>query len=991
MKKTLHVLITLALIAVIGGLVYLLVTSGKKHKKTELTAYVNPFIGTGGHGHTYPGATMPFGMVQLSPDTRITGWDGCGGYHYTDTIIYGFSHTHLSGTGIPDYGDILIMPTTGRLYLNSGYISETRKTNLGYGSSFSKKTETARPGYYSVKLRDYGIKAELTATERCGFHRYIYPENAKNAKIILDLKHRDNVISSGLYIINDSTVAGYRISSAWARKQYIYFYMKFSKPFKSYKIAYNDSIIGSPAKVDEKNLKAVFYFENAYTDTLLVKVGISAVDTAGAHKNLEAEIPDWDFDRIVQKADSAWNAQLGKIEVKADSQTMVKFYTALYHTMVAPNLFMDVDGRYRSTDLKIHKDSTFTNYTVFSLWDTYRATHPLYTIIEQKRTNDFIRTFLKQYEYGGLLPMWELAGNYTYTMIGYHAAPIIADAYLKGINDFDAQLAMEAMKHSANQRRFGIPAYKRFGYIPQNYASASVSRTLEYSFDDWCIAQMAWALGDANTYKIFEQRAQYWKNVFDPQTKFMRAKFDAIWVSPFDPFEVNQNYTEANAWQYSLYVPQDILTLTMFLGGYDSLASRLDTLFNAPSKFTGLNQPDITGMIGQYAHGNEPSHQLAYMYVFAGAPWKTQEIVRKIMKKFYTTQPDGYIGNEDCGQMSAWYVLSALGFYPVTPCSGEYILGSPAVNKATINLENGKKFRIVVKNQGPKNIYVKSVRLNGQPLRKLSITHKEIMEGGTLVFEMSNKPSNLGMIIKPYTQIRDYLITPAPFVYPVNMTFKDKLTFRLGDVDTSAKIYYTFDTTAMEYQLYTKPITITNSKTVYFFAQAPDKIQSKVQIARFQKYNPRWTIKLNTQYAQRYAAGGNNALIDGLLGGLDYRLGLWQGYEGINLDAELDLQKVQRVNSVAIRFLQDIDAWIFMPEEVRFYYSKDGRTWHEYDVVKNDVNPQEQLPVIKVFKTTKPVTARYIRVVGVNRGTCPAWHKGAGGKCWIFADEIFVK
>ncbi len=992
MKNWVKVLITVVLVAIIIVLAYLLVVSVRKHhKRYELTQYVNPFIGTGGHGHTYPGATLPFGMVQLSPDTRLTGWDGCSGYHYDDSVIYGFSHTHLSGTGIPDYGDVLIMPTVGGFQLKSGYISEKRKTNKGYGSVFDHSSEKARPGYYSVFLKDYGIKAELTATGRCGFHRYVYPVKAKKANIILDLKHRDRVLSSALYVLNDTTIAGYRISTGWAKRQYVYFYARFSKPVLSYKIALNDSIIGSPRSVSGKNIKAVFYFDNTVSDTLLVKVGISAVDTAGARKNLEAEIPHWDFDRIVKQADSAWNAQLSKIKISADSLTMVKFYTALYHTMVAPNLFMDVDGRYRSTDLKIHRDTTFTNYTVFSLWDTYRATHPLYTIIEQKRTVDFIKTFLKQYQYGGLLPMWELAGNYTYTMIGYHAVPVIADAYLKGIRDFDADLALEAMLKSANQNRFGIPAYKRYGYIPQNYASSSVSRTLEYSFDDWCIAQMARAMGRKDVFDEYIQRAQYWKNVFDPQTKFMRAKFDAIWTEPFNPFEVNQNYTEANAWQYSFYVPQDILTFIKFMGGYGEFNARLDSLFNAPSQFTGLNQPDITGLIGQYAHGNEPSHHIAYLYVFGGQPWKTQELVRKIMDKFYTVNPGGYIGNEDCGQMSAWYVFSALGFYPVTPCGGAYIIGSPSVKKATIRLENGKKFKIRVINQGKKNIYVKSLRLNGQKLTHLAITHNDIINGGTLVIEMTDKPTDLGVLFKPFTVIRENLITPAPFVYPVPMTFKDKLTVRLGDVDTTAAIYYTFDDPKSEYKLYTGPLTIDTSVTVYFYAIAPDKTKSKLQLARFHKKNTDWKITLATKYAPRYSAGGDQALIDGLVGGLDFRLGMWQGYEGVNLDARIDLGTKKQVKSVAIRFLQDIGAWIFMPLEVRFYYSNDGKNWIKYATVKNTVDEHEQLPVIKVFKTNKPVTARYIRVEAVNRGTCPSWHPGAGHKAWIFADEIFIE
>lgn len=996
MKKAYKILITLGFVLVILVLIFLLIKSSRRHReKYPLTAYVNPFIGTDGHGHTFPGATLPFGMVQLSPDTRLTGWDGCSGYHFTDTIIYGFSHTHLSGTGISDYGDILIMPTIGGFRLKSGYIDQNHKTTNGYGSNFDKISEIAHPGYYSVFLKKYQIKAELTATKHCGFHRYIYPRFKQNTNIILDLKHRDKVLSSALYVVNDTEIAGYRISSGWARQQYIYFYAKFSKPIKKYLVALNDSIIGSPKSVTGQNIKAIFYFDNYYNnDTLLIKVGLSAVDTAGAHKNLIAELPDWDFDKTVKKADSVWNSELSKIQIKADSLTKVKFYTALYHTLIAPNIYQDVDGRYRGTDLKIHQDTTFKYYTVFSLWDTYRATHPLYTIIEQHRDVDFIKTFLKQYQYGGKLPMWELAGNYTYTMIGYHAVPVIADAYLKRLKGFDTSMANKALKamvETANGNRFGLKAYRRFGYIPRNFASASVSRTLEYAFDDWCIAQMALKMQKPQIFKTFIQRAQYWKNVFDPQTKFMRGKIDAMWVSPFDPYQVNQDYTEANAWQYSFYVPQDIATLIKFFGGKQAFDQRLDSLFNADTTLHGLQQPDITGMIGQYAHGNEPSHHLAYMYVFGGQPYKSQKLVRQIMRKFYTTLPNGLIGNEDCGQLSAWYIFSALGFYPVTPCSNRYILGSPEVKQAVIRLENGRKFRIKVLNFGKNNIYVKSVRLNGRLLNTLQIRHRDIVKGGSLVFEMTDKPTNYGSIFPPKTLIYQYLITPAPFAYPTALSFKDMTNVRLGDVDPMAKIYYALDDTTQGFRLYKKPLVIDRTTTVYFYAKAPNKIRSKLQFVRLIKNPSNYRITLKTKYSPRYSAGGDNALIDGIVGGLDFRLGGWQGYEGQNLDAIVDLGKVQTVKSVAIRFLQDTKSWIFMPLQVKFYYSVDGKNFKQFADLKNTVDPHETLPVIKVFEVKKPIRARYIRIFAQNRGTCPSWHIGAGGKCWIFADEIFIK
>ncbi len=954
-----------------------------------LTDYVDPFIGTGGHGHTYPGATLPFGMVQLSPDTRLTGWDGCSGYHYDDTVIYGFSHTHLSGTGIPDYCDVMIMPTVGKYQLNSGYIDPQHETNKGYGSSFDKKTEIAKPGYYSVFLKDYKIKVELTTTYRCGFHRYIYPKT-DSANVILDLTHRDKVLASGLRVIGNHVVQGYRISSSWAKKQYVFFYMVFSKPIKKYFLFRNDTLVKGQDSLNGMNVKAAFYFDTRNNDTLLVKVGISAVDTAGARKNLQAELPGWNFDQVVQAADIIWNKELSRIIITGPDSVKTKFYTALYHTMVVPNLFMDVDRRYRGTDLKIHKAKNFVNYTVFSLWDTYRACHPLYTIIEPSRDLQFIRTFLHQYLNGGWLPMWELAGNYTHCMIGYHAVPVIYDAYQKGIRGFDARLALKAMVKSATRNQWGIPAYERFGFIPANYAAASVSRTLEYSYDDWCIAQMAKSLGIDSIYRRFIERAQYWKNVFDPQTSFMRAKYDAVWVSPFNPYEVNAYYTEANAWQYRFSVPQDIKTLVEYFGGEKAFGQSLDSLFHASPHFTGISQPDITGMIGQYAHGNEPSHHLAYMFVFAGQPYKTQRYVRYIMDNFYTTKPNGYIGNEDCGQMSAWLVLSALGFYPVTPGAGYFVIGSPLIRRAVINLENGRKFEIVVRNQSVKNVYVKKVLLNGHELKSLRLDYGSIMNGGKLVFVMSDKPSSFGSKSIPWTQITEHLITPAPFVYPVPMSFADSLTIRLGDLDKKAVIYYSFDS-AGKYVRYTKPLVLRQTATIYFYAERPGYVKSKLQFAHFVKYDANIGIKLFTHYAPMYAAGGDRALIDGLEGTNNFRLGRWQGYQGVNLDVMLDLRKVQTVRGLKIRFLQDVGAWIFMPLEVKFYYSSDAKQWHEWGKMKNKVDSRDYTPQIEVFSVNRPVRTRYIRIIAVNRGKCPSWHPGAGHKAWIFADEIKIE
>src|SRR5690349_5790835 len=681
----------------------------------DLTRYVDPFIGTGGHGHTYPGATMPFGMVQLSPDTRLTGWDGCSGYHYSDHIIYGFSHTHLSGTGISDYGDVLLMPT----------VADVGLKNHEYAASFNHHNETARPGYYSVKL-DNGVLAELTATLRAGFHRYTFPSQSNTHNVIVDLSHRDRVLDSHLRVVDATHIEGFRRSSGWARDQIIYFVAEFSQPLRDVTIYVDDRAIeGRYAR--STNLKSVFRFGAQNTGTLLVKVGVSAVSIEGARKNLAAEIPNWDFDKVTIDANTAWNYQLNKIQVSGPQPQLKTFYTALYHSMLAPNLFMDIDGQYLGRDFKPHHAEGFDYYTVFSLWDTFRAAHPLYTIIDQKRDDDFIKTFLAQYQQGGRLPVWELAANETDTMIGYHAVPVIADAVAKGIRGFDPELAFAAMKHSAELDRDGLTAYRNHGFIETSENRESVSKTLEYAYDDWCIAQVALALGHRDDYVRYMQRAQFYRNLFDSQSGFIRPRNNGGWVSPFDPREVSFAFTEANSWQYTFFVPQDVVGLISLMGGKRQFARKLDEMFAAESKTTGREQADITGLIGQYAHGNEPSHHIAYLYDYAGEPWKTQQRVRQIMDNFYAPQPDGLIGNEDCGQMSAWFVLSAAGFYPVTPGSQTYAIGSPLFPEMRFNFENGKSFTIKTRDVSDRNVYVQSATLNGKPYNKSFLLHEDLM------------------------------------------------------------------------------------------------------------------------------------------------------------------------------------------------------------------------------------------------------------------------
>ncbi|MBT3801765.1 MAG: glycoside hydrolase family 92 protein, partial [Bacteroidetes bacterium] len=753
--------------------------SSCSNKNQVLTDYVDPFIGTGGHGHTYPGATLPFGMVQLSPDTRLTGWDGCSGYHYSDSIIYGFTHTHLSGTGCSDYGDILLMPYTGELLFENG-----SDGNKGYSSAFQKKNEKAEAGYYQVLLDDDHIDVELTCSKRVGFHKYTFNE-VDTGRIILDLIHRDVLIDSEIKALSATKIEGVRKSSAWARNQQLFFAIEFSKAFFNNDIEVRvDTTKGHEFNFGNGS-KAVYQFVLEKDKTIMVKVGISAVSKEGAWKNLEEEIPHWDFEQVKNEANESWNKELSKIVVEGGTKEQKTiFYTALYHAMLAPDLFMDVDGQYLGRDLQIHQADGFDYYTTFSLWDTYRAEHPLLTIIDQKRTNDFINTFVKQYEQGGSLPVWEFAANETMCMIGYHSIPVIVDAYMKGIRNYNIEKVYEAMKHSANLDHLGLEAYKKYGYIPADQEPESVSKTLEYAYDDWCIAQMAKELGKEEDFNYFIKRAQSYKNIFDKSTGFMRAKWNGSWFSPFDPKEVNIHYTEANCWQYSFYVPQDVSGLINLMGGKEKFIEKLDQLFTESSETTGRQQSDITGLIGQYAHGNEPSHHMAYLYAYANAPSKTQEMAARIMKEMYTDQPDGYAGNEDCGQMSAWYVMSAMGFYQVTPGSNQYVIGSPVFEKVTINLENGKQFIIEANKVSDENIYIQAATLNDQDYSKCFISHEDIMNGGRLSLEMGDLPNkNWGIENEdiPLSQIESEGFLEAPTLKNKSKTFYDEMTLEFEE------------------------------------------------------------------------------------------------------------------------------------------------------------------------------------------------------------------
>ena len=738
-----------------------LFSCAEKELPKEYTDSVNVFIGTGGHGHTFPGATLPHGMVQLSPDTRLLGWDACSGYYYDDTSIMGFSHTHLSGTGIGDYGDILFMPVVGEKPLIAG---TAEKPDEGYRSRFSHEQESARPGYYQVLLQDDSINVELTATLRAGLHRYTYPK-VSDARLIVDMEptiHGHQHPVTQIRVVNDSTIAGMKYTVGWAKRHYVYFYAVFSSPF-DYKLYSGTEYQSDSTSVTVNTAKAVIRFKNLPVDgRVLAKVGISSVDEEGARLNVEAEIPNWNFEGVMKEANTAWNEALGKIDIEtSDNDSRTVFYTSLYHAFIQPSLASDVDGRYRTMGHEIKQDVSYTNYTVFSLWDTFRAAHPLYTIVTPEQNQAFIRSLLRKYDEGGILPKWELASNETGTMIGYHAVSVIADAMMKKQCDFDVKKALEACIRSSVYDTTGVTPmmdrqilngklmpvsikYKNeLGYIPCDKVGGSVSQGLEFAYNDWLIAQMMKEHNRKDLYDKYMELSRNYRNYFDPETKLMRGRLsDGSWITPFDPVSVQRpsNYVEGNAWQWAWFVPQDVEGLMELVGGQKYFEAHLDTLFTTSSELTGDPNAaaDVTGMIGQYAHGNEPSHHIPYLYNYAGAPRKTQALVDHILRTLYHNDPNGLSGNEDVGQMSAWYALSAMGFYSFCPGRPVYEIGRPIFDKVTIHLSNGKDFVIQAKNNSVENKYIRSMKLNGEDLAEPRFSHFDLMKGGELIFEMEN-------------------------------------------------------------------------------------------------------------------------------------------------------------------------------------------------------------------------------------------------------------
>ncbi len=978
---------------------------------TDPAHYVDPFIGTGGHGHTFPGATVPFGMVQFSPDTRMNDWDGCSGYHTSDHTILGFSTTHLSGTGCSDYGDFRFMPFAGEFKLEDDLPNDKYPyyDSVYSNATFKHEDEYAQAGYYSVVLDD-SIKVELTTGDRVGMMRCTYPSD-KLRRLILDLQHGVNdelVYEAELNIENDHAISGFRRTRDWANDQYLYFYAEFSKPFAvdngyrpmilDYSDFYENSNIEGFPLLDSKVRKAYFMFPNTQ-GPLVMRIALSAVDVEGAKSNLKAELGEnnFDFDALRQKAYDKWNKELLRYEVSDPNESnKTVFYTALYHTMIAPNLYSDADGRYRAHDLQVYK-SERPVYTVFSLWDTFRSLHPLFSLMQRERTLDFINTFINKYETNPhhMLPIWELAANETYCMIGNHAIPVIADAYFTGIRDFDTEKALEAMVASSKDDFRGMGAYMKYGYIPIEVEGEATSKTLEYAYDDWCVARMAEAMGKADIAKEFYARAQAYKNIYNPENQFFQGRRNGGWMRPFDPAQVNFTLTEANSYQYGFFVPQDVNGHVDLMGGWNEYEAKLDALFNAPSNLTGREQPDITGLIGQYAHGNEPSHNTVYMYNFVGKPTKTQYYVKKVMDDFYTDRRDGYAGNEDCGQMSAWGVLSAIGIYPATPASGYYVLGLPRFERTRLTFEDGKQFEVIAKGLSNKNCYVKSVKLNGKTLERSFITCEEVLNGGKLEFTMTNQPNSAWATQPencPVVRIPSESIVIVPTINADSDTFFDSLMVSMSHPVEGVKIYYTLDGTMPSDSalLYEKPICL-KGNTVIRAAAEQDGRWSNVIDAQYYLIDARHSVKLENKYNEQYEAGGLKALIDHKRGGENFRTGSWQGYYGVDLVATVDLGVPKRINRLAGSFLQEIYSWIWMPTEVEYFISDDGRNFRSVGKVKNEVPVDADGAFVQEMEVRPRTEARYVKMVAKTIGTCPEGHVGAGQKAWIFCDELVIE
>lgn len=920
--------------------------------------YVDPFIGTGGHGHTHPSATVPFGLVQLGPDTRKTGWDGCSGYHFTDSLLHGFSHTHLSGTGVSDYSDIIFKP-----------ITDYHKAHPDSLLAFSKSNETAEAGYYSVLLEN-GIRCEFTSSKRVGAHRYTFPEGER-AMIFIDLNYRDQTLSAELNADGPIMINGHRFSRSWAKNQKLFYSALFSAPFKL---------------VKTEHPHAWLLDFGTELESLEVYVGLSSTDVDGAAKNLKAEIGT--FDELRQESLDAWNLELSKVRVDGEESDLRIFYTAMYHAFSVPNIWSDTDGAYRGMDDEIHTDTEHDHYTVFSLWDTYRTAHPLYTLVQPERTEAFIQTMLDQFDQSGRLPVWELAANETNCMIGYHSVSVLADAILKGYSA-DKDAVLKAIDATATAPVFGLEDYEKYGYLSIQDESESVSKTLEYAYDDGCIAQLAQFYGDTALYEKYRARASAYKSVINPTTGLVHPRDNGRFLENTNPREVNSHFTEANAWQYSFAPVHDLKGWLEFLGNGDKEAGRkrlkqnLDGLFSESSETTGRNQADITGLIGQYAHGNEPSHHIAYLYNITETPWKTQEIVNAVIRDFYTDQPDGYIGNEDCGQMSAWYIMSSLGFYPLAPGWPSYMLTLPKWASAEIYLPNGNK--LIIRKEGNGD-YVNSLTVNGKNYEKNWISHDQLLEGGEWVFEAASEPSEWGNA-EFFESSTGLDIAPAPII-DVPRRFEKKATVNIEFPEGNPVAWNSGKDIIKEPN---DKFTANESGQLFARADRPSG-KGHVSKASFTKKPNDWNAEIiEGRPNSQYEAGGPSALVDGIYGDLDWRKGEWIGIQGQDVEIELSHKKGAVVQGLRVNLLKDIKSWIALPDTVELY-KKSGSDYVLLETKVLDGLPlrEDESALYSIDFQITPEELSHLRIKLSNPGILPEWHPGKGGETFIFLDEIKI-
>lgn len=1009
----------------------------------DYASYVNPLVGTDFHGHTFPGAAYPFGMMQLSPDTRPSSgdWDGCSGYHYSDSHIYGFSHTHLSGTGCDDLCDVLVMPVRDYKHGLEGE---------NYRSAYSHFDEKAEPGYYEVFLDDPKVRARMTVGRRSGIHEYSY-EGAGSMDLIIDLKHRDALKGSRIAQVDDYTIEGYRISRSWADHQHVHFYMVFDRPITGMKIfAARDNAAASadPGQAAEahgaEGAEGVLLSFGDGPGTLTAHIGISSVSEANARANLIADgaaatggsalraerLPQFGYVRA--RARGEWNRYLGQIEVSGGYESQMRvFYTSLYHTAIHPSLYSDANGEYRGMDDAVHSTGgEFERYTIFSIWDTFRALHPLFTLIERERTVDFLKTFLSVYDEGGRLPMWELYGYETDCMIGFNAVSVITDAFVKGIDGFDYGRMFDAMVQSARRHGYGVNSFFEDGAVLADKEHESVSKTLEYAYDSWCVYQMATYLQSytrsAENEIIadeFYTYAQQWKNLFDPSTGFMRPRLNGRWLTPFNPREVNNHFTEANSWQYSFFVPHDVNGHIKALGGDEQYCAKLDALFTAPEQTTGRTQADITGLIGQYAHGNEPSHHIPYLYLYAGQPWKTQERVRQILETMYSDAPDGLCGNEDCGQMSAWYVLSSLGIYNVCPGSGFLCLTTPLFPSATIHITGGKDFHISsspVSREPSDAVYIASAMLDGKRYTKSYIDFDDILAGKTLEYRISSKPSagfGVSEADRPHAELDKWIADLPAFVmdndiitgpavvtvsgipaggyaeYAVLYGTPEEVNARIGEADTRA----------IKFSRYEGSITVTDKCSILAHNVVDGQLSNMIR-TDIKKVAADKKIKILSHYNPQYNAGGDEGLIDEHRGTANWRTGGWQGYQDTDFTAVVDLLEARDVTELAAGFCQDARSWIWMPRYVEFYVARNatGADGWPSDAdfqyagrVDNTVDAQDFAVQVRDMNCRLAAGTgegvRFVKVFAKNFGAIPDWHPGAGSEGFIFVDEIIVR